>query len=156
MLINLTIATQFYSPLKPSFTWPLSAYMILNSRIIKMYLKTWTRNTNCFTIFVHRNYRRYGQWAIQSCEYHIVPRPRKWGLTKELRVSLVKHPLAGWGGPWVVVLERGCSRKLWRCHVVDKDDIFGFWRVDRRLLVGDVERRSSQLHGPIRNNKVLV
>ena len=35
----------------------------------------WTRDTNCFTIFVHRNFRRYGH--TQSCEYHIVPRPRK-------------------------------------------------------------------------------
>ena len=44
-------------------------------------LKTilWTRNTNCFSIFVHRNLRRNG---IQNCEYHIVPRPRKWGLIK--------------------------------------------------------------------------
>ena len=32
----------------------------------------WTRNTNCFTVFVH-----LGEMAIQSCEYHIVPRPRK-------------------------------------------------------------------------------
>ena len=37
----------------------------------------WTRNTNCFTIFVHRNFRRKSH---SDCEYHIVPRPRKWGL----------------------------------------------------------------------------
>ena len=37
----------------------------------------WTRNTNCFTIFVHRIFRRN---CIQNCEYHIIPQPRKWGL----------------------------------------------------------------------------
>ena len=38
----------------------------------------WTRNTNCFTIFVHWNFRRKGH---SDCEYHLVPRPHKWGLT---------------------------------------------------------------------------
>ena len=37
----------------------------------------WTRNTICFTIFVHRNFRRKSH---SDCEYQIVPRPRKWGL----------------------------------------------------------------------------
>ena len=35
----------------------------------------WTRNTNCFTIFVHM--RILGEKTIQSCEYHIVPQPGK-------------------------------------------------------------------------------
>ena len=34
------------------------------------------RNKNCFTIFVH-NLGTLGEKANQSCEYHIVPRPRK-------------------------------------------------------------------------------
>ena len=37
----------------------------------------WTRNTNCFTIFVHRSFRRKSH---SDCEYHRVPRPRKLGL----------------------------------------------------------------------------
>ena len=37
----------------------------------------WTRNTNCFTIFVHRNFRRKSH---SDCEYHLVPWLRKWGL----------------------------------------------------------------------------
>ena len=37
----------------------------------------WNRNKYCFTIFVHRNFRRKNH---SDCEYHIVPRPRKWGL----------------------------------------------------------------------------
>ena len=34
----------------------------------------WTRNTNCFTIFLLRNFRRKSH---SDCEYHIVPWPRK-------------------------------------------------------------------------------
>ena len=34
-----------------------------------------TSNTNCFTIFVH--IETLGEKSIQSCVYHIVPRPRK-------------------------------------------------------------------------------
>ena len=45
----------------------------------------WTRNTNCFTIFVHRNFRRK---CHSDCEYHIVPRPRKWGLRKVLTIII--------------------------------------------------------------------
>ena len=38
----------------------------------------WTRKTNCFTIFVLRNFRRK---AIQTVSIiYVVPRPRKWGL----------------------------------------------------------------------------
>ena len=56
--------------------------MILNSLFHKfrnICIKTilWNRNKYCFTIFVHRNFRRKNH---SDCEYHIVPRPRKWGL----------------------------------------------------------------------------
>ena len=37
----------------------------------------WTRNTYCFTIFVHRKLRRKNH---SDCDYHLVQRPRKWGL----------------------------------------------------------------------------
>ena len=37
--------------------------------------KVWTRSTNCLTIFL--DIGTLGDMAIQSSEYHIVPRPRK-------------------------------------------------------------------------------
>ena len=45
----------------------------------------WTRKTNCFTIFLPRNFRRKSH---SNCEYHIVPGPRKWGLNCVFLYSL--------------------------------------------------------------------
>ena len=73
-----------------SFTWPLS---IINgtqfqnikntSKLMKALFKNiciktilWTRNTNCFTIFVHGNFRRKGHSKLWV-SYCIVPRPCK-------------------------------------------------------------------------------
>ena len=41
----------------------------------------WTRNTNCFTISVHRNFRRKVHSKLWV-SYTVVPRPCKWGLTE--------------------------------------------------------------------------
>ena len=50
---------------------------LLFHKFKNMCIKTilWTRNTNGFTIFVHIG--TLGEKTIQSCEYHIVPRPCK-------------------------------------------------------------------------------
>ena len=72
-------------------------------RIICIKTILWTRNANCFTIFVHRNLRRNG---IQSCEYHIVPGPRKWGFkalcshTVHRKATVSQHPISAFYFHW--------------------------------------------------------
>ena len=71
---------------------------------INLRTKLWTRNTNCCTSFVHRNWRN----GIQNCEYHIVPRPRKWG----------------WRGWWFSV-GAGCWRDQSFCSILLKNTTSG-------------------------------
>ena len=54
----------------------MNALLFHKFRTICIKTILWTRNTNCFTIFVHANFRRKSH---PDCDYHIVPRPRKWG-----------------------------------------------------------------------------
>ena len=68
MIFNSRIKLWTYKPMK--------ALLFHNFKNICIKTILWTRNTNCFTIFVNRNFRRKGH--SPRCQYHIDPRPSKW------------------------------------------------------------------------------
>ena len=55
----------------------------------------WTRNTNCFTIFVRRNFRRKGHSKLRV-SYSPTAMYSKWGLMSSVSKTIFFKGFAGW------------------------------------------------------------